>query len=108
MIKQTDICSYGLKDSFIREHIQDISEPDLEQVNKCREYIKQFLKYNRRGHSSYGLKHSVEAYYKTYISNGSFIMAALLEGCNIERFNLSSPNARIFLDYKKNYKKVLN
>lgn len=100
MIKVNDVCSAGIKSS----HLKDNSPVDAEEVNYCREYIKEFLKVDKRGgHSSYHFKHMVESHYNTYISNGAFIVAAIQEGCRIERFSLNSPNVRVYMAHKKRY-----
>ena len=46
---------------------------------------------NRR-RSSYALKHSVERWASEYVSNGSFIVAAIREGYRARLLN-SGPNA---------------
>lgn len=54
-----------------------------------------------RAHSSYGLKHLVEAWHREvlkspiYIPNGAFILAALSLDIPVERDDERSPNAKI-------------
>jgi hypothetical protein len=51
-------------------------------------------------HTSYGYKHDLEDYNKTYFSNGEFIMAMLLLGYNF-RCDGDSPNAFFNVSKKK-------
>jgi hypothetical protein len=105
MITVNNICSFGLSEYFFREYPGQPLEPiNTDQVNKCREYIKEYLKPDKRGHSSYHFKHVVENHYNYYISNGAFIQAALLENIRMERMSLHSPNVRIYLTYKRGEK----
>ena len=45
----------------------------------------------KRGSTSYGIKHTAEKYYGTYISNGELIAAAIAAGFRFEAFP-DSPN----------------
>lgn len=100
MIKKDDICSHGLVDYFERENPGKPLRPvDTREVDLCRQFIKENLKPHGKGWSSYHFKHAVERYYNYYIANGSFIMAALLEGIDMERLGLG-PNMLIKLTYK--------
>lgn len=94
-----EVCLGGMSDYFRREHPgEQLSPVDDDQVELCREFIRDHCRPHRRGFSSYHLKHVVEEYYGTYIANGSFIAAAILEGCRTKRFNLG-PNVQVFLKY---------
>ncbi|MBI9051415.1 MAG: GIY-YIG nuclease family protein [Anaerolineaceae bacterium] len=62
--------------------VNEPTENDVE-VNLCREWIRKNGKRQRNicyDVSSYTLKHWVEKWAETYIANGDFIFAALLEG----------------------------
>ena len=50
--------------------------------------------------SSYGLKHIAERAAGTYIGNGSFIAAALLEGWTVKRIPGGNPNAWLNISEK--------
>lgn len=66
---------------------------DRQQVALCRVWLREFVVPTstvRRDHSSYGLKHLVEAWDRAnggnaYIANGAFIQAAIEEGYRIVR-----------------------
>ena len=67
--------------SWNQEHVQ--------QVDLCRAYIRATLRETLPSRtwcrmSSYGFKHIVERECGTYICNGSFIVAAFLEGLSCE------------------------
>lgn len=108
MIKIDDICESGLKQHFKKDNNDLVNTiPDEMQVYYCREFIKDFLKPCSKGHSSYHFKHAVENFYNEYISNGAFITAAVMEGCEIKQFNLTSLNALVMLDYNNEYKELM-
>jgi len=74
MINLNDVCSAGIKDFFLKKSPDEINySVNPEEVKYCREYIKEFLKESRRGHSSYHFKHSVERHYNNYITNGALL-----------------------------------
>lgn len=63
--------------------INDPSEKISEkEVVLCRKWLKVFAKKSSKlnGTSSYHYKHVVERFYQSYVTNGSFILAAILEG----------------------------
>jgi hypothetical protein len=69
---------------------------DQTQINYCKKWIKQFCiprKTINSRYGSYGLKHIVEEYYGTYISNGAFIAAADESGYDVIPDGGDSPNA---------------
>ncbi|MBP7583058.1 MAG: hypothetical protein KBA61_03425 [Spirochaetes bacterium] len=107
MMTVKEVCLYGVKDYYIRsdpgEPIPKVSPP---QVKKCREFIRVHLKPHRRGRSSYHFKHAVERVYGGYYANGSFIAAAILEGCEVERIGLG-PNVIVKMDYKDRATKIM-
>lgn len=99
MIQLSDICSYGFRDYYVREYPgKPAREVEPGEVELCRIFIREYCKPHRRGHSSYHFKHVVENYFGTYIGNGSFIAAAIMEGCSMERLGIG-PNVRVFLKY---------
>ena len=77
--------------------------PSQEQVELCREWIRQFATRTERINSgyalsSYTLKHLVESWRRhnggnDYISNGAFIEAMMREGFRARRCDVGSPNA---------------
>ncbi len=63
---------------------------DLDHINRIREAIRAFFtktpRVQKRHYAfSYSLKHLVEGYLGTYISNGDLIYAMILEGYRFER-----------------------
>lgn len=54
---------------------------------------------NRR-HTSYGLKHCVERYFGTYITNGAFIAAVIYLGIPYKPSYLGSPNISLGISSK--------
>ena len=76
-INKNGICHYK----------EDIEELPKEEVELCEKWIKEFTRKNvciNYNFSSYGLKHVVENHFGKYVSNGSFIKAALNLGFNIK------------------------
>ena len=87
----------------------------LAEIQMCYDWIAQqdILKIASRGRSSYALKHVVEAAARqvgvsdSYVSNGSFLCAALIAGVPYRRY-VGAPNAVVgiklsrkgHLDYK--------
>lgn len=68
-----------------------------DEINRARAWLKtqqQRVSINPK-HSSYGLKHVAERAAGGYISNGSLIAAALMEGWKVQRIDLDNPNARL-------------
>jgi len=63
------------------------SAEDRAQVDIARYAVKDLKKLSvaKYPYGSYGLKHEVEKEYRTYLSNGSLIAAALLEGFTIKQ-----------------------
>jgi hypothetical protein len=103
MITENDICTAGLKNYYTNTNYYN-EWPDLEMVKLCRQFIKEWLSPApncKRKISSYHLKHEVERWSGSYITNGAFILAAVLEGLHQEPTSLNSPNT--WLCVKKNY-----
>ena len=70
----------------------------------CRDWLRAFgekTKTIRPNWHSYGLKHVVERWRGTYISNGAFIAAALLEDYNITPNGYGSLNAYFNLSLRR-------
>ena len=77
----------------------------LEECQRCCTYLQHMDKIKSVRHKlgSYGLKHGVERYYRSrglahgdaYVSNGSFICAAIHMGFRVIRKRPESPNAWI-------------
>jgi len=101
MLTKTDVSYFGIKDYFIRNYPDDpINEKfNDEEIQLCKKFIQTCLKPSRKGRSSYHYKHAVERYFNRYISNGSFIMACIIEGVPQVRLNLG-PNTIVKMDYK--------
>lgn len=103
MITENKICAYGLKDYFTGEPgtindrcLVDSSTSPL-MVKICRAFIRSMMiPAAKPVNSSYHLKHEVERWAGTYISNGAFIMAALLEGIMQEPTGPLSPNTWVY------------
>lgn len=90
------------------------NEPDYEQnradllnaadeINKCIDWLDKYFVSNSvivNPISSYGLKHYVEKYYKTYISTGSLIAAVKMIDLN-HKETPGDPN--IYMSFKKEF-----
>lgn len=82
-------------------------EADGEAIGVSRVWIRRnfatALKPGRaKWRSSYWLKHRVEADCRgVYVSNGAFIVAMMLEGYGIERFDPKTPNVDYFVAFRK-------
>lgn len=75
------------------------------EVQLCKEWIKKCItkrKTINKEKGSYGLKHVVEKHYKTYISNGAFIKAAIDMGFNYKQNGLNAFFNMSFVKAKKN------
>ena len=69
-------------------------KPNLDEVDLAMRFIQEHAvprRVSSRSQGSYGLKHAVERWAGTYISNGAFIAAALALGYEARRFP-NSPN----------------
>ena len=70
---------------------------DPEHVRMCEDWINRFAKIQSTysDDSSYGLKHDVERFYGEYVTNGSFIQAALNMGYKVKKNGggVNNPNA---------------
>lgn len=79
-------------------------ETDGEEIAACRQWIRDRLRPRTTIniiHSSYGLKHRVEADLRGwYVSNGAFIVAMLLEGYGMKAA-VNSPNAHFNFAFLK-------
>lgn len=78
-----------------------ITEEDRKMIELCKKWIRMFTSKRKTindEHGSYGLKHHVERWAKTYIYNGAFILAALEEGYNYKQ---DGPNAIFNMSFKK-------
>lgn len=62
--------------------------PDDKQVEMARKWLKEkairIASINKKS-TSYGWKHIAEKYVRSYISNGAFIHAAMLEGFKVKQ-----------------------
>jgi hypothetical protein len=104
MITKDDICTAGLK-MYFKDHEFHDQPPDSDMVILCRRFIREWLTPApncKRPISSYGLKHEVERWAGTYISNGAFIFAALLEGLKQEPTSRFTPNTWVYVKMKYN------
>lgn len=69
-------------------------KPPAKEVETCRAYLRQCDRTNLPKVGSYGLKHVIENYFDTYISNGAAIVAAVLEGFPVQHIP-GTPNCKI-------------
>jgi len=105
-----DIMEFSLVSEVYRQRhaIEGLSyldkEPQEQQVVLCVEWLLQYATPRKTANlkiGSYGLKHIVENWAKTYISNGAFILAARRQGVKIVPNNPNSPNAYSCLNYAR-------
>lgn len=92
-----------------------LSSELLQQFLTCKKWLNKVVKIRsfNRNHTSYGYKHMVERWADLYVSNGSFIAAAIALDFPIRRTHSKSPN--VFLpisnksvkEMKKQEKKTL-
>jgi len=69
--------------------------PDTVQVTICRNFLRQCERTRTPRRGSYWLKHVVERWVDTYVSNGALIQAALDEGLVVVPHGYGLPNAGI-------------
>ncbi len=103
MITENEVCTAGLKNYFIDSEYYN-QPPDPQMVDLCRKFIKEWLTSSpnyKHKNSSYHLKHEVERWANRYISNGSFVLAAVLEGLEQKPTGINSPNT--WVSVKKKY-----
>lgn len=66
----------------------DYREIIAEEFQLCEEFIKKYLaqtsKIGTKQNGSYHLKHVVEMWYNSYVSNGAFILAAINQGFRVK------------------------
>lgn len=102
------IYAYGLEPKFWRLTMESLKEnktlPSQKEIDICKQWIKQYCTpkkatKNGRAYSSYFLKHRVESSYglTCYVSNGSFIQAAIDLGYEFVRDDPFSINCYFFL-----------
>lgn len=74
------------------------SFPDPKQVALCKSVLSKVrVEHSTHGKStSYGYKHKIEAAFKTYISNGSMIQAALELGLSMDIGDFDYPNGMFY------------
>jgi len=93
---------FGLYDNEEKEDDYG-GEFEIDLVNEARLWIREYMKKVEHIiyiNSSYGLKHICEPFMSEhYIANGEFIYAMVLEGFNIVRGSVGSPNC--FFNAKK-------
>lgn len=89
-----DVTASGLP---VRETLGE-DQPVDDEVDTCRHWLDQRRgsKYVKEAAHSYRLKHAVEAWADTYVSNGALIKAALIEGIAVRRVG-SGVNAHLGL-----------
>lgn len=78
--------------------------PRRDQVEICKDWIRRWVTPRQsinRNHSSYALKHAVEAEAGQYVSNGAFIQAAVELGYCYQRCRDQSPNACFNMNYDR-------
>ncbi len=72
------------------------SENDEKEIEICKRWISTFISPRttlNNQYSSYGMKHLVEDWAETYVSNGAFIAAAIDLGYRYKQGQAKSPNA---------------
>lgn len=96
MNKKYKITAFGIES---KKNMPPREMPDPEQVKQAREVLAQCEQVQTiyKRHSSYGLKHVLERFLGSYISNGAFIQAAILEGYTLD---IVPPNAKINISRK--------
>lgn len=78
-----------------KDFIENSTLPASSEISICEKWLSDFAKPQSRynnSHSSYGLKHKVEEWAGTYISNGAFIFAAHSLGFPVKVIE-NGPNA---------------
>lgn len=92
------------KDDFDKEFSDEVAYlyQHKHEIQACINWLKtaQKRKTLNKDHSSYGMKHIVERKYRCYVSNGAFIVAAILSGFDIGRCRFDSANAHINISSK--------
>jgi hypothetical protein len=79
-------------------------QPPESEVNLCVEWLEKYAtprKTPNPNTGSYGLKHIIEKWAGTYISNGAFILAAYRMGYRVIPEEPLSPNALVCLNFPK-------
>lgn len=86
-------------------HTREAGAEQLKEVALCVEWIQTFCELSRTPHksTSYGLKHRVEAWAKTYIGNESFKAAVALLGIR----STGDLNWNVYIKEKKPAKTVM-
>jgi hypothetical protein len=114
-IKHPQLRAYGYRLADVADDdANKFGEPDDEfvgQVLRALEWLKDVPKTARfnRGSTSYGYKHQAEHWHRAsgsgqdcYISNGAFIVAALIAGFKVKRCGgFDSPNAYFNMGERK-------
>ena len=79
--------------------------PNEKEVEMARTWLKEkairIVNLNKNS-TSYGWKHVAERYAKSYISNGAFIHAAMLEGFKVKQIE-DSKNAYLNISKRSHY-----
>jgi len=99
-----DITAAGLPTRRPDQQTGPRAAPDAGEVQLCRDWLKAYAEKTntpRPRSSSYGLKHVVETWAGTYVSNGAFIVAAMLEGYTITPSGPDSLNAHFNMSLRK-------
>lgn len=113
------IFAYGLEPKFWRRTMESLKDnktlPSQKEIETCKQWIKKYCQpkkatKNGRAYSSYFLKHRVESTYglDCYVSNGSFIAAAVELGYEFVRDDPASINVYFFLKLDKEVLKPTN
>jgi len=103
-----NVDSIRTPDEFHRERDALLSTNGLEQIRAAIAFLEQLRPARivvRTSRSSYGLKHSAEAWHRkrgheSYIGNGALIVAALIKGFPIKREDVRSPNCLVGADVR--------
>ena len=95
-------------DEFRRERDALLSTDGSDQVRAAIAFLEQLrpARIVRTSPSSYGLKHSAEAWHRKrgcgrYIGNGALIVAALIKGFAIKRGEVRSPNCLVGINVRE-------
>ncbi|MEN6574952.1 MAG: hypothetical protein ABFD90_01320 [Phycisphaerales bacterium] len=98
--KSSAIIDDGLDNPSIREK----RKPVRAEVCLCKAWILEWIDKRKTinlKYTSYYLKHAVEAFSSTYVSNGAFIQAAMESGFNVKPVEVNSVNAYFNMSFKR-------
>ncbi|OQB05739.1 MAG: hypothetical protein BWY19_00764 [bacterium ADurb.Bin212] len=94
------------KTDFNASKLRDI-EPNENEVKLCELFIDKFCDYSDKYYhgTSYGVKHTVEAFVGSYISNGALIKAFVNKNYRVSIIE-AGPNCKIGFRIKPKFKSI--